>query len=119
FCAKACQGVDLILHNAQIAEEAGDIKHFRQINVDGTVNIAQAAKQAGIKTFVHLSTVLVYGFDYPENVTESGVLSDENNAYCQTKIEAEIAVLKLNSPEFGVIIIRAGDVYGPGSIPWI
>lgn len=119
FCAKACQGVDVVLHNAQIAEEAGDIKHFRQVNVGGTINIAQAAKQAGIKTFVHLSSVLVYGFDYPENVTESGVLSDENNAYCQTKIEAEVEVLKLNSPDFGVIVIRAGDVYGPGSIPWI
>lgn len=119
FCAKACQGVDVVLHNAQIAEEAGDIKHFRQVNVGGTINIAQAAKQAGIKTFVHLSSVLVYGFNYPENVTESGVLSDENNAYCQTKIEAEIEVLKLNCPDFGVIVIRAGDVYGPGSIPWI
>jgi len=51
------------------------------------------------------------------------VLADENNPYCQTKIEAEKEVLKLNKPDqpenFGVIVIRAGDVYGPGSIPWI
>ncbi|MFO0099911.1 MAG: NAD-dependent epimerase/dehydratase family protein [Aphanizomenon sp.] len=120
ICSKACQGVDIVLHNAQIAEEAGDIKHFREINVSGTMNICKAAKQAGVKTFVHLSSALVYGFDYPEKVTESGVLSGENNAYCQTKIEAEIEVLKLNNdPEFGVIVIRAGDVYGPGSLPWI
>ncbi|MBO1060182.1 MAG: NAD-dependent epimerase/dehydratase family protein [Aphanizomenon sp.] len=120
ICSKACQGVDIVLHNAQIAEEAGDIKHFREINVSGTMNICKAAKQAGVKTFVHLSSALVYGFNYPEKVTESGVLSGENNAYCQTKIEAEIEVLKLNNaPEFGVIVIRAGDVYGPGSLPWI
>ncbi|MDB9465745.1 NAD-dependent epimerase/dehydratase family protein [Dolichospermum circinale] len=120
ICSKACQGIDIVLHTAQIAEEAGDIKHFREINVNGTINIAKAAKQAGVKTFVHLSSTLVYGFDYPERVTESGVLSGENNPYCQTKIEAEIEVLKLNNaPEFGVIVIRAGDVYGPGSIPWI
>ena len=49
-----------------------------------------------------------------------GHFAGENNAYCQTKIEAETQLLPLNSPpDFGVIIIRAGDVYGPGSIPWI
>lgn len=117
---KACADVDIILHTAQLAEEAGDIKLFREINVNGTVNIAKAAKQAGVKTFVHLSTALVYGFDYPEYITEEGQLTKENNPYCQTKIEAETEVLKLNSsPDFGVIILRAGDVYGPGSIPWI
>ncbi|MFM2060658.1 MAG: hypothetical protein RLZZ507_328 [Cyanobacteriota bacterium] len=117
---KACQGVDIILHTAQLAEEAGELKHFREINVNGTLNIAKAAKQAGVKTFVHLSTVLVYGFNYANNITETGTVSSENNPYCQTKIEAETEVLKLNSsPDFGVIIIRAGDVYGPGSIPWI
>ncbi|WP_353932004.1 NAD-dependent epimerase/dehydratase family protein [Okeanomitos corallinicola TIOX110] len=116
----ACQGVDIILHTAQLAEEAGDIKRFREINVNGTLNIAQAAKQAGVKTFIHLSTVLVYGFNYAENITETGIVSGDNNPYCQTKIEAETEILKLNSaPDFGVIIIRAGDVYGPGSIPWI
>lgn len=117
---KACQGVDIVLHTAQLAQEAGAINDFRQINVDGAVNIAKAAKVAGVKTFVHLSSVLVYGFDYPANVTESEPLSTQNNPYCQTKIEAETALLQLNNPpDFGVVILRAGDIYGPGSIPWI
>jgi nucleoside-diphosphate-sugar epimerase len=117
---RACQGVDIILHTGQLAEEAGEIKPFREINVGGTLNIAKAAKQAGVKTFLHLSTVLVYGFNYANQITETGTVTSDNNPYCQTKIEAEIEVLKLNSPPgFGVIIIRAGDVYGPGSIPWI
>ena len=117
---KACQGVDIVLHTAQVTQEAGPLKHFREVNVNGAVNIAKAAKNAGVKTFVHLSSVMVYGFNYPDDVTESGPLSSDNNPYCQTKIEAEIELLPLNSPpDFGVIIIRAGDVYGPGSIPWI
>ncbi|AFY35888.1 NAD(P)-dependent oxidoreductase [Calothrix sp. PCC 7507] len=117
---KACEGIDIVLNTAQLAQEAGEIKDFRQINVDGAVNIAKAAKMAGVKTFVHLSSVLVYGFDYPANVTESEALSTQNNPYCQTKIEAETALLQLNHPpDLGVVIIRAGDVYGPGSIPWI
>ncbi|QSJ21035.1 NAD(P)-dependent oxidoreductase [Nostoc sp. UHCC 0702] len=117
---KACQGVDIVLHTAQITQEAGSLKDFREINVTGTVNIAKAAKNAGVKTFVHLSSVMVYGFNYPENINETGPLCGEDNAYCQTKIEAEAELLPLNTPpDFGVIIIRAGDVYGPGSIPWI
>ncbi|WP_414563594.1 MULTISPECIES: NAD-dependent epimerase/dehydratase family protein [unclassified Anabaena] len=117
---KACQDVDIVLHTAQMAQEAGSIKEFRAVNVGGTVNMAKAAKNAGIKTFVHLSSVMVYGFNYPDGITESGPLSGENNPYCQTKIEAENELLPLNAPpDFGIIIIRAGDVYGPGSISWV
>ncbi|OCQ98380.1 oxidoreductase [Nostoc sp. MBR 210] len=117
---KACQGVDIVLHTAQLTQEAGPIKEFREINVNGTLTIAKAAKNAGVKTFVHLSSAMVYGFDYPDGVSETGPLSGDNNPYCQTKIEAEQELLPLNSsPDFGVIVIRAGDVYGPGCIPWI
>ncbi|MEH2146743.1 NAD-dependent epimerase/dehydratase family protein [Nostoc sp.] len=116
----ACQGVDVVAHTAELAKEGGSLDHFREVNVGGTVNIAKAAKNAGVKTFVHLSSGMVYGFDYCDRITESGPLSGDNNPYCQTKIEAEEAILPLNSvPDFGIIIIRAGDVYGPGSIPWI
>lgn len=117
---KACEGMDIVLHTAQIAQEAGSINHFREINVGGTVNMAKAAKNAGVRTFVHLSSVMVYGFNYGDRITELGPLSGENNPYCQTKIEAEEAILQLNAPpDFGIIIIRPGDVYGPGSIPWV
>jgi nucleoside-diphosphate-sugar epimerase len=117
---KACEGVDIVLHAAEIAKEGGAIKDFRKVNVEGTANMASAAKQAGVKTFVHLSSALVYGFNYSDRITEDGPLVGENNPYCQTKIEAEKTVLEYNSPpEFGVIVIRAGDVYGPESLPWI
>jgi nucleoside-diphosphate-sugar epimerase len=117
---KACQGIDIVIHTEQTDQEVGSIKHFRDINVHGTLNIAKAAKNHGVKIFVHLSSILVYGFNYPNYVTELGQLCGENNPYCQTKIESEAALLELNnSPDFNIIIIRAGDTYGPGSIPWI
>lgn len=116
---KACQGVDIVLHTAQLTEEAGPIKQFQEMNVDGAVTVAKAAKSAGVKTFVHLSSILVYGFDYSDRITESSTLTNNDNPYCQTKIAAESALLTFNSPDFGVVIIRAGDVYGPGSLPWV
>ncbi len=116
----ACQKIDIVLHTDEIAKEGGCIDEFREINVGGTINIAKAAKNSGVKTFVYISSALVYGFNYPDRVREDGPLSGENNPYCQTKIEAEQALLQLNDPpNFGTIILRPGDVYGPGSIPWV
>lgn len=51
---------------------------------------------------------------------EDGPLAGEGNPYCETKIGSERAVMALNAPpNFGVIVIRPGDVYGAGSLPWI
>jgi nucleoside-diphosphate-sugar epimerase len=117
---KACQGVDVVLHTAAIAKESGSFSDFRTVNVGGVVTMAKAAKASGAKVFVHLSSVMVYGFKYLELVTEEGALQGEENPYCQTKIESEQALLKLHSPPyFNVTLIRAGDVYGPGSFHWI
>lgn len=117
---KACQGVDLVLHTAAVVRESGPLDHFRKVNVGGTINMAKASKNAGVKTFVHLSSVMVYGFNYPDRITEEGPLRGENNPYCQTKIEAEKELLKLNEPQnSNIIIIRPGDVYGPRCLPWI
>ncbi|WP_392407842.1 NAD-dependent epimerase/dehydratase family protein [Chlorogloeopsis fritschii] len=120
IASKACQGVDIVLHTAGISQESGSLKHFREVNVGGTVTMAKAAKSAGVKIFTHISSAMVYGFNYPNRVTENGPLRGENNPLCQTKIEAEEALLQLHAPpDFEIIIIRPGDVYGPRSIPWI
>ncbi len=117
---RACQGTDIVFHTESLNEAGGPIEIFRQVNVGGTVNIAQAARKAGVKTFVHLSSALVYGFRFPDQITEEGPLRDENNSFCQTKIEAEKELLKFNNPpDFGVIIMRAGDIYGPSAVTWV
>ncbi|MUG96001.1 NAD-dependent epimerase/dehydratase family protein [Scytonema sp. UIC 10036] len=117
---KACEGADIVFHTASMNEAGGCIDAFRTVNVDGTVKTATVAKKVGAKTFVHLSSVLVYGFRFPDNVTEEGSLCGENNPFCQTKIESEQEILKFNNPrDFGVILIRAGDIYGPGADVWI
>lgn len=117
---KACQGGDIVFHTISVLEPSGSMELFRSVNVDGTIRTAQVAQSMGVKSFVHLSTVMVYGFRFPKNVTESGSLRGENNPCCQTKIESETEILKFNNPnDFGVIIIRAGDVYGPEGDVWV
>ncbi|NJM66115.1 MAG: NAD-dependent epimerase/dehydratase family protein [Acaryochloris sp. RU_4_1] len=118
--ARACEGVDLVFHTESVIDASGDLEYFRAVNVGGTIQTAEAAKQAGAQAFVHLSSVMVYGFDYAYQVAEDGALKGENNPFCQTKIESETEILKFNDPpQFGVIIIRAGDIYGPGAEVWV
>ncbi|NET06420.1 MAG: NAD-dependent epimerase/dehydratase family protein [Symploca sp. SIO2B6] len=117
---KACQGATIVLHTAGVTQENNSLEQLRAVDVGGTINMAKVAMHSGVKAFVHLSSGMVYGFNYPDHVTEGGPLCREDNLYCQTKIEAEQKLLQLNKPRnFGIIIIRPGDVYGPGSIPWI
>lgn len=114
------RGAEVVLHTAAIVREHGALAEFRRVNVEGSATVAAAARDAGALTFVQLSSVMVYGFRYPADVAEDGPLRGEGNPYCQTKIESERAVLSCQDGErFGVIVIRPGDVYGPGSVPWI
>jgi nucleoside-diphosphate-sugar epimerase len=114
---RLCGGADAIVHTAAIVGEGGDWARYRKVNVEGTRTMARAAKAAGVARFVHLSSVMVYGFDYPDDIAEDGPLRGENNPYCQTKIESEAAVREVFP--IGATLIRPGDVYGPGSIPWV
>jgi len=117
---RACHGVDAVVHAAAVVEEDGDWELFRTINVEGTRNVAEAARDAGVGRLVHLSSVMVYGFDYHPQVTEAGPLRDDGNPYNRSKIESEGVVLALHDPaRLAVTVLRPGDVYGPGSRPWI
>jgi len=117
---KAIKGVDTIIHTAAIMRESGPIEEFRKTNVEASYYLADEARNSKVKVFVHLSSVMVYGFNYTPYITEEGPVSGDNNPYCQTKIESETALLPLNDPKkMGIIIIRPGDVYGPGCEPWV
>jgi len=114
------QGADIVLHTAAIVAESGNWRDFHRINADGPVLVAEAARAAGVRSFVHLSSVMVHGFAYADGINEDGALDPANNPYCWSKINAEFALADRSVPgEFSVHIIRPGDVYGPGSVPWV
>ncbi|MCR9141465.1 MAG: NAD-dependent epimerase/dehydratase family protein [bacterium] len=119
--AEAVQGSDIVLHTAAIVREGGKLDEFRRVNVEGSVLVARKAREAGARAMVHLSSVMVYGFRFPPDISEEGPYRGEGNPYCMTKIESESALLEENTDpaNFGIVIIRPGDVYGPGSEPWI
>lgn len=118
-CDILTQQVDVVVHTAAKVKEDGNWDDFRRINVLGTENIAKSAKNNGVRHFIHLSSVMVYGFEFPPHCAENSPMNGDKNPYCTTKIEAEEILFPLGDETFGITILRPGDVYGPGSVPWI
>jgi nucleoside-diphosphate-sugar epimerase/2-polyprenyl-3-methyl-5-hydroxy-6-metoxy-1,4-benzoquinol methylase len=110
---RVIQDVDCVYHFAAAQHEANaPDQKFRDINVTGTRNILEASVSAGVKRFVHASTIGVYGFSRHSPIHEESPLSPDN-IYGVTKLEGE----KL-AQSFGdrvpIVIARISEAYGPG-----
>ena len=65
-CRRAMNGVDVVLHQAAIGSVPRSIENPQlttSVNVDGFVNVAHAAHQAGVKRLVYASSSSIYGDD--------------------------------------------------------
>ena len=63
-CKKICEGVDYVLHQAAWGSVPRSIEmplYYEEVNIRGTLNMMQAARQAGVKRFVYASSSSVYG----------------------------------------------------------
>jgi UDP-glucose 4-epimerase len=99
-----------IVHRPDNTDEA----LYKKINTDLPQHLAIEAQKAGIKHFVQMSTVAVYGNS--ETISENSEEKAET-LYGQTKLEADKALLKMQSDDFKVSIIRPPMVYGGGNAP--
>jgi len=110
---KAVTDVDLIFHLAAAQHEANvPDQHFRDVNVEGTRNIAEAAVDAGVKRLVHGSTIGVYG-DASEGRVNEESATNPANIYGETKKEGEQVALSFND-KMPVVVVRIPETYGPG-----
>ncbi len=123
--------VDVIIHAAARVHIMNDdvydpLSEFRRVNVEGTLNLARQAAQAGVQRFVFLSSIGVNGNHTSKPFTEEDI-PHPHDAYSIAKYEAEYALLKLGK-ETGleVVVIRPPLVYAryaPGNfktlIEWV
>ena len=111
--ATAVQGCDTVFHLAAAQHEAnvGD-KHFWDVNVEGTRNLLDASVDAGIKRFVHGSTIGVYGVEMQGELSETSPLKPDN-IYGVTKRAGEELVISYKD-KLPVTVIRISETYGPG-----
>jgi hypothetical protein len=108
-------GVDAIVHCAAYVEDWGPWKSYWEINVEGTKQLLDVAKTAGVKRFIHIGTEAALFKGQPMvNVDETYPLAlDSPFPYSRTKAHAEKAVREANAPGFETIVIRPRMIWGP------
>jgi len=111
--------IDVVLHCAALVHQKVEqpYEKYQEINVDYPLKLSKLAKQNGVKQFVFISTIAVYG-EEKEKLDEN-TICNPIIAYGKSKLEAEKELLKLNDDNFVVSIIRPPMVYGkdaPGNI---
>lgn len=112
--------VDVIVHSAarvHVMDEVSTdpLAEFRLVNVQGTLNLARQAAEAGVRRFVFISSIKVNGESTQSNQPFSADdIPAPADPYGVSKAEAEVALLALSkSCEMEVVIIRPVLVYGP------
>jgi nucleoside-diphosphate-sugar epimerase len=115
-------GVHAVVHLAARVHVMNDLDldplaAFRRANVDGTMRLARQAAAAGVKRFVFVSSVKVNGESTrPDQVFSEADEPAPQDAYGQSKFEAEIALRQLASESgMELTIVRPPLVYGPGA----
>jgi nucleoside-diphosphate-sugar epimerase len=111
----ACKGIDAIVHTAGLVGDWGSMKDFRYINVEGTKNLAIISHNAGIRHFVLIGSLGVYGDRDQDNIDENTQLEYTADRYSNSKIEQEFFVKKyFLQNKIPFTIIRPGFIYGEG-----
>jgi UDP-glucose 4-epimerase len=88
-----------------------------RVIVDGTANILLAAKQAGVKRVIHISSVAVYGEATGAVDEDTPAPNGTLSAYGEAKLAAE-ALCRNAGNELDIVILRPTIIYGPFSARW-
>lgn len=113
---RAVEGQDAVVHSAARVSLAGDWSEFERINVDGTNNVLEASRRAGVARFVYVSSPSVAHAGHALVGVEAGP-ADPMGArgnYARSKAIAELACLAADGDDFAVCAIRPHLVWGPG-----
>ncbi|HEX6315261.1 MAG TPA: NAD-dependent epimerase/dehydratase family protein [Gemmatimonadaceae bacterium] len=111
----ALRGADTVFHLASVHLQVGaPEEEFRDVNVRASADVVVAAAEQGVRRFVHVSTVGIYGHvEHPP--AHEDAPRQPTNAYERTKLEGELAVAEAAARRgLDLRIIRPAWVFGPG-----
>lgn len=115
---------DIVYHVAGIAHaDVGNVddatkEKYYAVNTDLAVEVCEKAKAEGVKQFIFMSSMIVYGESAPYGKMK---IIDENtvpvpaNFYGDSKLQADVAVRELADDSFKVMVLRPPMIYGRGS----
>lgn len=110
---------DAIFHVAGIAHASKDPSKkdlYYSVNRDLAFEVAQKAKESGVKQFIFMSSILVYGDSSSrDRVITSETIPTPTDFYGKSKLQAEILLEQLKDKHFKIAIIRPPMIYGKNS----
>lgn len=118
------EGYDTVYHVAGIAHSdtrkvsAEEQEKYYAVNTELTLDVAKKAKEDGVRQFLFMSSVIVYGESAPIGkikVIKADTPLAPANFYGDSKRKAEEGLWKLRSSDFRVVVLRSPMVYGRGS----
>ncbi|WP_455599594.1 NAD-dependent epimerase/dehydratase family protein [Cloacibacillus sp.] len=117
---KSFAGYDVVFHVAGIAHVSADPSKkdsYYRINRDLAVDTAKKAKNDGVKQFIFMSSMIIYGADEPvgkEKIITRDTPPNPADFYGDSKLQADLAIQKMADDKFIVSIMRPPVIYGPG-----
>lgn len=112
----ATAGCDLLLHLGALVSIPYSLRHPREVvevNVLGTLNVLEAAREVGLRRMVHVSTSEVYGTAAAQRISEDHPLRGQS-PYAASKIGADKLVQSFHlSYGLPVVTLRPFNTYGP------
>lgn len=117
---QAMKGIDIVLHQAalpSVPRSINDPITSNEVNVVGTLNILDAAKEHNVKRIVYASSSSVYG-DNPELPKHEGMLPNPLSPYAVSKLAGE-KYCNVFSRLYGIetVVLRYFNVFGPRQDP--
>ncbi len=111
----SCANIDVVFHLSALVHQMNGASSelYEKVNVIQTLDLAKKAKQSGVKHFIFMSTVKVYGEESETKYTENTLCKPQDD-YGKSKLKAENELLKMEEDTFKISIIRTPIVYGYG-----
>lgn len=114
---------DTVFHVAGIAHaDVGHVseevrKLYYKVNTELTAETAMQAKKSGVRQFIYMSSIIVYGESAPlgkKKLITPETTPEPVNFYGDSKLQADIKLQEMNDDNFRVCILRPPMIYGPG-----
>ncbi len=115
---------DAVFHVAGIAHvDYGSISEkakssYYEVNTNLAIKVAKKARNSGVKQFVFMSSMIIYGDSAPygsEKIISAATPPKPSNFYGDSKWQADKGIRSLENDNFKVLVLRPPIIYGKGS----
>ena len=109
------EGCDAVVHLAALSNDPlGDLRSdwTYDINLEGTLSLARAAKRAGVRRFVFASSCSMYGASIAEELLDETAPLRPLTPYAESKVRAEEGLHELADDDFSPVYMRNATAYG-------